>query len=173
MYSLVSGIIHEIVDRSISKSSLLVLGIDGAGKTTLIDKIMQLAIPNRRPKTIMQTLGLNTDNINEGKISLRIWDLGGKKDFRGIWYKYMPNATALIYVVNGKQEDRIHESRKLFDEITCSFTNSIVLVFLEADESILNLFPSADRAEKIFFIDITKDEEIRLLYNWMKSTAKK
>lgn len=172
MFGLVSGIFHEIIDKTISKSSLLFLGIDGAGKTTLIEKIMQNVIPNRKPRTIRQTLGLNTDMINDGKFSLRIWDLGGKPDFRGIWNSYLPDATAIIYVVNGKQEDRIHETRKLFDDITCRFTNPIAIVFLNSEKSILELFPAADRA-KVYFIDIENKEDILLLYEWMKSTAKK
>lgn len=171
MFGLISGIIHELIDKTIAKSSLLFLGIDGAGKTTLIDKILQLAIPNRKPKTIRQTLGLNTDMINDGNVSLRIWDLGGKADFRGIWYNYLTDASAVVYIVNGKQEDRIHESRKIFDDISCQFQNPIALVFLHLDQSILNLFPSSERAT-VFFIDVENKEHITALYHWMKSTAK-
>ncbi|KAK8897854.1 Golgi to plasma membrane protein transport [Tritrichomonas musculus] len=172
MFGLVSGIIHEIVDKTISKSSLLFLGIDGAGKTTLIEKIMQIVIPNRKPKTIRQTLGLNTDMINDGKISLRVWDLGGKPDFRNIWNNYLPDATAVVYVVNGKQDTRIHETRKLFDDITCRFTKPMAIVFLNSDRSILDIFPAADRA-KVYFIDIENKDNLMLLYEWMKSTAQK
>lgn len=172
MFGLISGIFHEIVDKTISKSSLLFLGIDGAGKTTLIEKIMQNVIPNRKPKTIRQTLGLNTDMINDGKFALRIWDLAGKPDFRGIWDHYLPDATAIVYVVNGKQEERIHETRKLFDDITCRYSQPIAIVFLNSEKTILDIFPSADRA-KVYFIDIENSENIMLLYEWMKSTASK
>ena len=162
MFGLVSGIIHEIVDKTISKSSLLFLGIDGAGKTTLIEKIMQAVNPSRKPKTIRQTLGLNTDTINDGKISLRIWDLGGKPDFRNIWNHYLPDATAVVYVVNGSQDTRIHETRKLFDDITCRFSNPIAIVFLNSDKSILDIFPAAERAQ-IYFIDIENKDHVLVL----------
>ena len=171
MYSLVSGIIHELVDRTILKASILIVGVDGAGKTTLLEKMMRIVDPKRRGKTIRPTFGLNTEEIKDGKVHLRIWDIGGKKDFRSIWQNYMSDANAVVYVINGKQEDRIQETRKLYDEIACTFSRPISLVFLNAESSILNLIPASDKAAKVFFVDMEKDEDVMDVYKWMKSLA--
>jgi GTPase SAR1 family protein len=170
MFGLVRGFIEEIKNKSTAKSSILVIGIDGAGKTTLVESLMQHAIPTRRPKTVRPTSGLNTESISDGKTFLRFWDLSGSESFRGIWNNYLVNATVVLYVVNGTQNERIHESRKLFDDVSLKFPRKIGVVFLHSNGAVLEVFPADDRAT-VFFIDLAKADHIRVLYEWLKSTA--
>lgn len=174
MFSLVSGIISEIKDKATSKTSILVLGIDSAGKSTLVDAIMCHAIPGRNPRTIRPTNGLLPQNITDKKTVITFWDLSGKKEFRtSVWDNYLKDATAVMYVVNGEQEDRIHETRKIFDDISIRYSKPTALVFLNCDRNILNVFPSANRANIVFFLDIKNQEHMGKLYQWLKSTAAK
>jgi small GTP-binding protein len=172
MWSLFSGIFSSIKDKATSKSSVLVLGIDGAGKTTLVEAILQRVIPSRKPKTIRPTNGQNTDTVTDGKTYIRFWDIGGDRHLRSIWKDYLKEATALIYVVNGSQSERIHESRKLFDEVYMNFHGKISVVFFNCDQGILDVFPSAIRGQ-LFFIGLSNGEHIDLLYQWIKGTAVK
>jgi small GTP-binding protein len=170
MFGLLRGIVNGIKDRSTAKASILILGIDGAGKTTLVESLMANAYPDRRPKTIRPTNGLNTETISSGNVSLRFWDLGGAESFRSIWQNYLTDATAVLYVVNGRQLDRTHESRKLFDDVSMQFHRQMAVVFVQADRQILDLFPVVGRAA-VFFIELGKPEDIHALYSWIRSTA--
>ena len=170
MWSLFKGIVTEIVDKSTKKASIVFLGIDGSGKTTLVEKILTHVNPKRKPKTILPTMGLNTETIEDNKIILRFWDLGGRKVIRPVWNDYLDQANALIYVVNGEQLDRIHETRKLFDDITCKYNIIITLIFINSQLNILNIFPSAIRFN-YFFIDINNKKDLEILLNWMKTVA--
>jgi small GTP-binding protein len=170
MFGLLRGLVTEIRDKTTAKISVLVLGIDGAGKTTIVEAVMREQVPSRRPKTIRPTTGLNTETISERNLFIRFWDLGGGESFRPLWNDYLSDATAVVYVVNGSQQDRIHETRKLFDDISIKFQKSIAIVFLNADRQILDMFPSADRAA-VFFVDVTDAADIRRLYAWIRGTA--
>jgi len=172
MWGLIKGIVNEIVDRSAFKSSVVFLGIESCGKTSLVEKLMCHVMPKRKHKTILPTMGLNTDTIEDGKIFLRIWDLGGRSMIRPVWDNYLSQADSLVYVVNGSQTEKIHETRKLFDDITCRFDLKIAVVFLNATESIFQVFPSALRFDNLF-IDLEKPHDLELLYSWMKANAKK
>jgi GTPase SAR1 family protein len=113
---------------------------------------------------------LNTETISEGSIFIRFWDLGGSASFRSLWRDYLADATAIIYVVNGAQMDRLHETRKLFDDIVVDFHRSIAIAFINADREILEVFPSADRAD-VFFVDLAEIENLRRLSDWLRQTA--
>jgi GTPase SAR1 family protein len=170
MFGLLRGIATELREKATAKSSVLVLGIDGAGKTTVVESLMRLAVPSRKPKTIRPTTGLNTETISEGRLFIRFWDLGGSPSFRSLWRDYLADATAIVYVVNGSQADRLHETRKLFDDIAVDFHRSIAIAFVNADRGILEVFPSADRTT-VFFVDLVETGELRRLYEWLRHTA--
>jgi GTPase SAR1 family protein len=170
MFGLLRGLVTEIGNKTTAKSSILVLGIDGFGKTTIIESVLGEQVPSRRPKMIRPTTGLNTATISERNLFIRFWDIGGGTSFRPLWGDDLSDATAVLYVVNGNQQEGIHETCKLFDDISIEFQKSIAIVFLNADSQILDMFRSADRAT-VFFIKVTNVSDIRRLYDWIRGTA--
>ena len=170
MYGLLKGIVENVVSGMHKKVSVLFLGIDGAGKTTLVEKILTFLDPKRKPKTILTTMGLNVENASRGSVKITFRDLAGKQILRNVWHQYLNDANVMIYVVNGDQMDRIHESRKAFDDISTEFQGSIAFVFLKADNSIVNFFPTAELHTR-FFINADEPKEIELLLNYIVSKA--
>jgi GTPase SAR1 family protein len=51
---------------------LIMLGLDGAGKTTILYKIKIGEVVNTIP-----TIGFNVENVEYKNINLNVWDLGG------------------------------------------------------------------------------------------------
>jgi GTPase SAR1 family protein len=86
---------------------ILVLGLDGAGKTTFLyaDKW-----DNFEP-----THGFNYEEIKLEKIvKVGLWDVSGKKTLRCLWplfYKNM-NFNAVVFIVDSDNPDRYAEARK-------------------------------------------------------------
>jgi len=165
--------VSGIKDRSLEKSFILVLGIDGAGKSTLVDALMRHAQPRRPRRPIRPTNGLFPHTVAEGNTVLTFWDISGHAEFRrAIWDNYIADATAVVYVVSARQGDRLHESRKTFDDVSMRFSGAVAVVFLGADREILYVFPSASRAARTFFVDLDAgDRGLAELYAWLKATA--
>lgn len=170
MWGLVKGIVENVVSNLHKKSSVLFLGIDGAGKTTLVEKMLTFVDPSRKQKTILTTMGQNIDHCERDSVMITFRDLAGKAILRNLWHQYINDSNIMFYVVNGSQFDRVHESRKAFDEISPEFSGKIAIIFLNADKSILDVFPSAALHTR-FFIDINNSKEIELLFNYIVSHA--
>ncbi|MCJ1485129.1 ADP-ribosylation factor protein 3 [Schaereria dolodes] len=82
--------------------SILLLGLDNAGKTTLLSSIKSLYLPNHPlpvTKTI-PTVGQNVSTITLPDMYLKIWDVGGQHSLRKLWQSYYSSCHAIIFVVD-------------------------------------------------------------------------
>ncbi|KAI0207568.1 ADP-ribosylation factor 1 [Lamellibrachia satsuma] len=93
---------------------ILMLGLDAAGKTTILYKIKL----NENVCTI-PTIGFNVETVEPHKgISFTVWDVGGQDKIRKLWQHYFPNTEGLIYVVDSSDRERFSEAkRELFKVI--------------------------------------------------------
>ncbi|KAI4112116.1 MAG: hypothetical protein LQ339_000124 [Xanthoria mediterranea] len=84
--------------------SLLLLGLDNAGKTTLLSAIKTLYNTSPNTPTIAQktvpTVGQNVSTIEMPDMYLKIWDVGGQLSLRNLWKSYYASAHAVIFVVD-------------------------------------------------------------------------
>ena len=62
---------------------ILILGLDNAGKTTILKKFM-----GEDTSTISPTLGFNIKTVEHRDYKLNIWDVGGQKSLRSYWRNY-------------------------------------------------------------------------------------
>ena len=60
--------------RSDDEARILVLGLDNAGKTTILKKLSKESID-----TIMPTQGFNIKSMVSDGFKLNMWDIGGQK----------------------------------------------------------------------------------------------
>ncbi|KAJ3205620.1 Arf GTPase arl1 [Dinochytrium kinnereticum] len=81
---------------------ILVLGIDGAGKTTILYR-MQIG----EVVTTIPTIGFNVETVTYKNIKFQVWDLGGQTSIRPYWRCYYANTDAIIYVVDSADRERI------------------------------------------------------------------
>eukprot|EP00116_Pleurobrachia_bachei_P014988 sb/3475250/ len=80
---------------------LLMLGLDNAGKTTILKKFNGEDI-----STISPTLGFNIKTLEHGGFKLNIWDVGGQKSLRSYWKNYFETTDGLIWVVDSADKRR-------------------------------------------------------------------
>jgi len=86
---------------------LLMLGLDAAGKTTILYKMKLNETVNTIP-----TIGFNVETLQYKNIEFQAWDIGGQFKLRNLWSHYFDNTQGLIYVVDSNDADRIAESRE-------------------------------------------------------------
>jgi ADP-ribosylation factor related protein 1 len=114
------GLFHGCLERVLRKEELhiLILGLDKAGKTTLLEKMKELhGLPGLEWDKILPTVGLNVGRIEAHNCLLIFWDLGGQVGLRSIWDKYYDEAHAIVYVVDAADSDRLHESKAALDKV--------------------------------------------------------
>ncbi|KAL9571035.1 hypothetical protein ACKAV7_004827 [Fusarium commune] len=95
---------------------ILMLGLDNAGKTTIVKKVMGEDV-----NTVSPTLGFIIKTIDyEGKkdfirhrtpLTVLAGDVGGQKTLRSYWRNYFEKTDALIWVVDATDRLRIQDCR--------------------------------------------------------------
>lgn len=69
---------------------VVTLGLDGAGKTSILFKLKQNEFMITLP-----TIGFNIDIIEYKNVKFTIWDLGGQPKLRPLWKHYYFNTQVL------------------------------------------------------------------------------
>lgn len=104
----------------------LMLGLDAAGKTTVLYKLKL-----GEHVTTIPTIGFNVETVQYKGFSMNIWDVGGQDRIRALWRHYYHNTQGLIFVVDSNDVGRIDEARdelhKLLEED--ELRDSILLVY--------------------------------------------
>jgi len=105
MYHLVKSL--YLYATSKEEYSVLLLGLDNAGKTTLLSQIKALYLPPPSdgttpppPGQTVPTVGQNVATIPLKDMYLKIWDVGGQTTMRGLWQSYYASCHAIIFVVD-------------------------------------------------------------------------
>lgn len=81
---------------------ILILGLDGAGKTTILYRLQVGEVV-----TTIPTIGFNVETVQYKNLKFQVWDLGGQTSIRPYWRCYYSNTDAIIYVVDSMDRDRI------------------------------------------------------------------
>lgn len=85
---------------------ILILGLDGAGKTTILYRLQVGEVV-----TTIPTIGFNVEQVTYKNLKFQVWDLGGQTSIRPYWRCYYSNTDAIIYVVDSVDRDRIGISK--------------------------------------------------------------
>jgi len=85
---------------------ILMLGLDGAGKTTILYKLQCGEVISSIP-----TIGFNVETVCYKNIKFQVWDLGGQTSLRPYWRCYYANTNAIIYVVDSADPSRLGISK--------------------------------------------------------------
>lgn len=92
---------------------ILMLGLDAAGKTTIVYKLKLGELI-----TTVPTIGFNAERIEYKGISFLVWDMGGQDKIRPLWRHYYQNTSGIIFVVDSADRDRIPIARDELQKLT-------------------------------------------------------
>ncbi|KAL0242036.1 hypothetical protein I308_106224 [Cryptococcus tetragattii IND107] len=104
-----------IVRKNKAKSKemrVLFLGLDNAGKTTILKKLNNESISDISP-----TLGFNIKSLIRDGYTLNIWDVGGQRTLRPYWRNYFESTDAVVWVVDSSDRMRMNDCRNELKEL--------------------------------------------------------
>jgi len=104
-----SDLYDNTIGRLISKlfkrpSTILFLGIDNAGKTTLVNKLK-----NNTNHVFMPTKHSTEDILEIGNLKARIFDIGGHAQMRVAWKDYFHHVDGVVFIVDVEDSGRFNE----------------------------------------------------------------
>mmetsp|Transcript_73172 Transcript_73172/g.65864 ORF Transcript_73172/g.65864 Transcript_73172/m.65864 type:complete len:178 (+) Transcript_73172:124-657(+) len=104
-----------------------IVGLQNAGKSTFIHVIQKGEyVPDMIP-----TVGFNMHKVDKGKVSIKVWDLGGQKKFRGMWERYCRKNDAIVFMVDAADPNKFPNSKKeLHSLLSSPSLNGIPLLLL-------------------------------------------
>ena len=102
--------------RTAPSIGVLTLGLDNAGKTSLLAQVL-----DEDARTITPTLGFMLRGLvlSDGT-QLKVWDVGGRRDVREHWRAHYAKVKAIIFVIDAVDRHRLQENsielRRLLDQ---------------------------------------------------------
>jgi len=160
---------------------ILLLGLDNAGKTTILKSLASEDI-----STITPTQGFNIKSVQTDGFKLNVWDIGGQRKIRPYWSNYFDNTDVLIYVIDSGDKSRFEETGNELQELL--FEDKLVgvpiLVYANKQDLInsaaaseiatgLNLHTIKDRVWQIQACSATSGEGVRDGMEWVIKNIRK
>ena len=95
--------------QNAKKAKILILGLDAAGKTTLS---RYLRYGEFQDNTV-PTIGQNIDTFMVEGWTITAIDVAGQKNFRFLWESHYHGCTAIIFVIDAADFDRLPEAKDI------------------------------------------------------------
>jgi len=120
---------------------ILMVGLDAAGKTTILYKLKLGEIV-----TTIPTIGFNVETVEYKNISFTVWDVGGQDKIRPLWRHYFQNTQGIIFVVDSNDRERVSEAREELQRMLNEdeLRDALLLVFANKQD-----LPTAMNASEI------------------------
>ncbi|QKX57191.1 uncharacterized protein TRUGW13939_04299 [Talaromyces rugulosus] len=105
---------------------ILMLGLDAAGKTTILYKLKL-----NQDVTTIPTVGFNVESVTYKNVKFNVWDVGGQDKIRPLWRHYYSGTQGLIFVVDSNDRSRIKEAQSELHKIISDreMKDALLLVF--------------------------------------------
>jgi small GTP-binding protein len=113
MFHLAQNFYNWVQVRREYRVSITVLGLNNAGKTSIVN-----CIRGASGSSVAPTMGFNKEDVELGNLKLTFFDLGGSPKIRNTWVNYFARAHGIIFVVDASDPNSFEECKKVLDEAT-------------------------------------------------------
>lgn len=115
---------------------VLIIGLDHAGKSTLLEyiKTNYSRLHGLPPDKITPTIGMNLAKFKHKGTQVILWDLGGQLKMRTIWERYYSEANGVIFVVDAADPARLQEALVAYEQVCASPMLSQVPIMIFANK---------------------------------------
>lgn len=136
---------------------LTILGLQNAGKTTLVNLISTGDFTDDR----IPTVGFNMRRVQKGGVTLKMWDLGGQARFRTMWERYCRGVSAVVFVIDAADEERFDTARvELQDILSRRALDGIPVLVLANKSDLPGAVKDVDEINDIFGLKDVENHEV-------------
>ncbi|VAI14140.1 unnamed protein product [Triticum turgidum subsp. durum] len=146
------------------EAKILFLGLDNAGKTTLLHMLKDERLVQHQP-----TQYPTSEELSIGKIKFKAFDLGGHQIARRVWKDYYAKVDAVVYLVDAYDKERFAESKKELDALLSDDSLATVPFLILGKVS---LSESNVRPLEVFMCSIVRKMGYGEGFKWMSQYIK-
>ena len=95
------------VFKNAQEARICMIGLDGAGKTTVLYKLRLNDVV-----TTIPTIGFNVERVEYKNLTMTIWDIGGQAKLRRLWHHYFEASNGVIFVVDSLDAERVKDVKE-------------------------------------------------------------
>ncbi|KAL2016660.1 hypothetical protein VTK56DRAFT_3204 [Thermocarpiscus australiensis] len=160
---------------------ILMLGLDAAGKTTILYKLKL-----NQTMTTIPTVGFNVESFTYKNIKFNMWDVGGQDKIRPLWRHYYSGTQGLVFVVDSSDHDRIDEAKTELHRILndLEMSDCLLLVFANKQDldgamnpqQITEKLELSKLKDRVWFVQpaiATASEGLTEGFGWLSDNIKK
>ncbi|XP_051912280.1 uncharacterized protein LOC127594446 [Hippocampus zosterae] len=136
--------IIRVISQKEKEVRILMLGLDAAGKTTILYKLKLGEVINSVP-----TIGFNVETVEYKNIKFTVWDVGGQDKIRQLWKHYFYNTQGLIFVVDSADRDRIDIARDELQRMISEEELKDAVILILANKQDLGVMSIPEMTEKL------------------------
>ncbi|KPP57624.1 ADP-ribosylation factor-like protein 9-like [Scleropages formosus] len=146
-----------------SGSQVLVLGLDGAGKTSLLHYFAG----NSLIQDVTPTEGFNAVSINKEDFHVEFLEIGGTENLRSYWKKYLCKAQVLVYVVDSSDARRFPLAKKHLHELIAGDPH-LALVVLANKQDVAGACGITELHEALSLAEVGDERKLFLIGTYVK-----
>ena len=130
---------------------VLFIGLDGAGKTSIITKLKGLESGER--SEIFPTAFLNCARITFNNKKFNCIEVSGLKRYRKVWKNFYNEVDGIIFVIDGTDVGRMHLIKGLINDLDNKLEKNIPVVFMVNKQDIVDKSLNVEQVKNIIEID--------------------
>jgi small GTP-binding protein len=133
--------IIEFFTKSRNNFKIIILGMQNAGKTTILYRLSLGTLVKTTP-----TIGSNVEELTYNNVKFQAWDLGGQESTRSVWDVYYMNTDAIVYVIDSHDDENFEESKAQFHKLLShpNLKSTVILIFANKQD-----LPGAKTVDKL------------------------
>eukprot|EP01023_Acetabularia_acetabulum_P019866 TRINITY_DN20223_c0_g1_i1.p3 TRINITY_DN20223_c0_g1~~TRINITY_DN20223_c0_g1_i1.p3 ORF type:complete len:186 (-),score=30.27 TRINITY_DN20223_c0_g1_i1:364-921(-) len=92
---------------------ITLIGLQNAGKTTFVEVLSGGGFHAEMSPTV----GFNMKKFTKGRVTIKLWDIGGQQRFRSMWERYCRAVQAILFMVDAADHDKLDQSFKELNQL--------------------------------------------------------